>query len=341
MLKRLRRYWWIVAVAILLVIIAIIWNRTHQTSIDTSNPYTIKKQTLQEELTISGTIAADEQVSLRFQTGGLLTYVGVREGDTVQKGAVIASLDQRQLRKTLDKYLNTYSKERLDFDNERGERDVKALPSDSLARQDIVDSFAKAQYDLTNSVLDVELQDIALRYSTLTSPINGIVSHMDVSVTGVNVLPTTTFEIINPQTMYISAAADQTDIVRLHAGMAGTVIYDAYPDVTMSTTIQSIAYTPQENETGTVYEVKLTIPESTTSTYRVGMTGDVSFVVKEKPNAIAVPITAIQAENDGTSKFVYKDDNGRVVKAPITEGETYDAQVEIVRGLKVGDVIYD
>jgi macrolide-specific efflux system membrane fusion protein len=280
-------------------------------------------------------------VALHFQSAGQLSWVGVKEGDRVKKGQVIATLDQQQLRKTLEKYLNTYSKERLDFDNQKDERDNKALPADSLARQDAIDSFKKAQFDLTNSVLDVELQNISLRYASLVSPIDGIVSHMDVTVAGVNVAATTTFEIINPDTLYFSATADQTEIVRLRNGESGKIVFDSYPDDTISTVITSIGFTPQTNETGTVYEVKMALSNPDINKYRIGMTGDVSFVAKEKRNAIAIPIVYLKSKDAGNDKYVSREVSGRIVETPVTEGDTYDAQVEILKGLSVGDVIYD
>lgn len=334
---------WLILVGLLIVGVGL-WVRQQQASAASAstNPITVKAQTLQERLTFSGTIEADEHVNLHFQSPGMLSWVGVKEGDAVKKGQVIAALDQRQLRKSMEKYLNTYSKERLDFDNEQAERDSKGLPMDSLARQDLIDSFKKAQYDLTNSVLDVELSDISLRYANLVSPIDGVVSHMDVATPGVNVTTLTSFEIINPQTMYLSASADQTEVVLLSPGMSGEIVFDSFPDDTLRTSIQSVGYTPLTDETGTVYEVKMSLSSPDTNRYRIGMTGDVSFVTKEKKNALAIPIVYIKTkEGNDEKKYVSKQENGRVVEVEVVEGDTYDTQVEILKGLSEGDIIYD
>jgi len=69
--------------------------------------YTVKRETLQETLAVTGEIDAKEKVSLHFQAGGRLSWVGVKEGDTVKKYAGIAALDTRLLQKTRLKYLNT------------------------------------------------------------------------------------------------------------------------------------------------------------------------------------------------------------------------------------------
>jgi multidrug efflux pump subunit AcrA (membrane-fusion protein) len=86
--------------------------------------------------------------------------------------------------------------------------------------------------------------------------------------------------------------------------------------------------------------MSLVAPES--NRYRIGMTGDVSFVTKQKKNALAVPIVYIKTKegNEG-QKYVNKQENGGVVEVEIVEGDTYDTQVEILKGLSEGDIIYD
>ena len=62
---------------------------------------------------------AREQSKVAFQTGGKLTQIAVKEGDVVQKGQYLASLDQRQLQKSLQKELNDYMKARWTFDQNK------------------------------------------------------------------------------------------------------------------------------------------------------------------------------------------------------------------------------
>ena len=72
----------------------------------------VKKGSLNEKLTLSGEIKADEAVTLRFQTSGYLADVAVSEGDFVNKGQYIASLDKRELEKDLKKKLNDFKSKR-------------------------------------------------------------------------------------------------------------------------------------------------------------------------------------------------------------------------------------
>lgn len=343
-LSFLKKRWWV----ILLVLVTGGWGIYSQTAGKKSDvkelSYKVKRQTLQESLSFSGNVDAQEKATLRFQSSGRLAWVGVKEGDAVKKYQSIASLDQRQLKKQLEKDLIDYDKERLDFDNDSLDTNTNALPGNKYLRQDTIDAFKKAQFDLNSSVLDVELSDIALRYSTLVSPIDGIVVSMETKQAGVNVIPTQAeFIIVNPSTLYFSGAVDQTDVVKMHEGMSGHITFDSYPDDEVTASVSSIAFVPKEDETGTVYEVKIGMGDvatpETNIKYRLGMTGDVEFVTKDIQDVLGVPTTFIKTE--GSNRFVYKKVKGKNVKTYVKIGEEIDTATVILDGLVEGDIVYD
>src|SRR3989344_7921956 len=146
--------------------------------------YTVKRETLQDILSLTGEVDASEKVSLHFQTGGRLSWVGVKEGDSVKKYQGIALLDKRQLQKSLQKFLNTYSKERRDFEQSTTDNDELAIALSSDIRDRAKRTLENAQFDLDNSVIDVELQAIAKEYSFLYTPIDGIVTRVDAKEPG-------------------------------------------------------------------------------------------------------------------------------------------------------------
>ncbi len=301
--------------------------------------YTVKRETLQETLAVTGEIDASEKVSLHFQTGGRLSWVGIKEGDVVKKYAGIASLDTRQLQKTLQKYLNTYSKERSDFEQSTTDNDELAIALSTDIRDRAKRTLENAQFDLDNTVIDVELQAIAKEYSFLYTPIGGIVTRVDAAEPGTNVSVTDTYQVINPESIYFSVSVDQTEVVDLHEGQMGIITFDAYPDQEVSGTITSIGFTPKTDESGTVYEVEMTFESAGINGYRLGMTGDVEFVLSEIKNTVVVPIEYI-IDEDGR-EFVQKQVQKQMKKIPVEIGQEYGGMVQILEGLVAGDVIYE
>lgn len=298
--------------------------------------YTLKRDTLRQTLSVSGEMNVDEKVALKFQSGGKLSWVGVKEGDYVKKGTMIASLDQRQLEKTLQKYLNTYSKQRQTFEQTVDNNDQLTLNLSQDLRNQAQRLIDQGQSDLNNSVIDVEIQTLAKENTYLVSPIDGVVTRVGAPKAGMNVSITDQYEIINPSTMYFSIAVDQTDVVKMYTGQRGTILLDAFPDDTLSGTVSSIGYIPETDETGTTYEVKMML-DSYTFIPRVGMTGDVEFVMKELPNAVAVPLEYVEETED--KSYVYKKIDNKFTKLEVTIGPEYDGMVEIKQGLYEGDTI--
>lgn len=337
-----KRRWYVVAILVV-VVGFVLYRQIFSGGAGKTNPYKVKRETLKDELTFSGEVDADEKVNLQFQTAGRLAWVGVKEGEYVQKWQAIASLDQRQLKKTLQRYLNTYVKTRLIFDE--GQADYASGGGLSTEAQRSLQRLAEeAQMDLNNSVIDVELQTITVEYANLYTPIEGVIDHIDTPVAGVNISLTSaqTFRVVNPTTLFFRADADQVDVVGLHEGQEGEISFDAYPDATIPAKITSIDFSPEEGETGTVYGVKMAFSGAEGNNdykYRLGMTGDVSFLLREIPDVIAVPSAYIKTENG--KQYVLKDKKGKTAKTFIKTGETIENQTIITQGLEEGDVIYD
>ncbi len=334
MLTFLKKRWYVFVIIIFVIFFS--YQKIAPSKTNKVKSYTIKKQTLKETLSLSGKVDADEKVTLRFQTSGRLIWVGVKEGDYVKKYQSIASLDKREVRKKLEKALRDYSKERNDFEEDKQVTYKNGALTDTIKRV-----LEKNQFDLDKAVLDVEIQDLANEYSNLFTPIEGLVTKVGSPYGGVNIIPTQAeFEIVNPKTVYFSGLADQTDVVKLRPDEKGEITLDAFPDKTIEGQIKSTAFTPKEGETGTVYEIKLYFNKSNDDfLFRLGMTGDVAFTIREKPEAIAIPAEFIKSDN--RKKYVMKKNRGSNVRQDIKVGDSFDNVIEITSGLQEGDVIYD
>jgi len=344
-MKRLlkRKITWIIALLVIGVLIG--WNRFEQATKKSvkETTYTVKKETIKQTLTVTGKLDAKEKITLRFQSSGLLTWVGVKEGDVVTKYQAIAGLDQLELQKNLQKYLNTYSKTRWDFEQTKDEYQAPAQNYWGLSvnqRNDIDRAFQKAQFDLNSAVLDVELKNIALKYATLITPISGIVTKVGTPIAGVNITPTQAeFEIVNPESIYLSVLPDQTEVSTITASQSADIVFDAFPDTHIQGQVQGVAFTPKAGETSTVYEVDVRFPLEQTTKYRVGMTADATFTISEKTDVLAIPIRFLKSEN-GKNYVMKKTSKGKE-KQYVQIGIESDDMTEITGGLAQGDILYD
>lgn len=341
MIKFFKKRWYLVLIIIVIIGFIFYKNNSSKAIKNKVDSYKIKRENLKEVLSLSGEINAEEKVSLKFQTSGRLAWVGVKEGDYVKKYQVIASLDQRDLKNRLQKHLNTFTSQRLTFDQTKDDYWNKQYDLSESIRKSAERTLQDSQYDLNNAVLDVELQSLTVEYANLWTPIEGIVTRVDTPFAGVNITPSgAEFEIVNPKTIYLSVTAEQSDVVLLKKGMEGEVVFDAYPNRTFTGVIDYISFSPKKGETGTVYEIKLNLDEAAQKLpLKLAMTGDVSFITREKPNVLSVPLKFIKKDNKGN--YIIRERKGKKEKIYVKRGEEFDSKVEIKNGVEAGDIVYD
>lgn len=342
MISFLKKRWYLVLVIILIAVFIFVRLRNSADSAEKDvDTYKVKKENLNETLTLSGEIDAEEKVSLKFQTSGRLAWVGVKEGDAVKKFQVIASLDQRDLKNRMQKYLNTYTSERLAFEQTKDDNWNKQFDLSESVREKAERTLKDSQYDLNNSVLDVELQSLSLEYANLWTPIDGIITHIDTPYSGVNITPAgSEFQVVNPDSVYLTVTAEQSDVVHLKKGMTGEVVFDAFPEDTYMGEVDYISYAPMTGESGTVYKVKVLLDSNAKKLpLRLAMTSDITFVIREINNAIGVSIKYLK--NDSKGDYLNVERNGKKEKVYIKKGGEVDDMIEIKSGLQVGDLVYD
>ena len=341
MLKFFKKRWYLVLIVILIVGFIYYKNTQATAAANKVNSYTVKKQNLKDTLTLSGQIDADEKVALKFQTSGRLSWVGVKEGDYVKKYQTIASLDQRDVKNRMQKYLNTFVNTRLGFDQTKDDSIDKQNDMSETVRESAERALQESQNTLNNSILDVELQNLSIEYSNLWTPIDGVVTSVTAPFAGVNVTPTgAEFDIVNPQTMYFSATADQTDIINLKDGMIGKVSFDAYPEKTFEGELYYTGFVPKSGETGTVYELRFKLDKAAMELpLKMGMTADLDIDLRVENNVLSVPSAFLK--KDGKGDYVTKKQNSKNVKIYVNTGDEINGNIIIDSGLSVGDVIYD
>ncbi len=293
----------------------------------------VKRGNIRQTLTLSGLVAARERALLQFQTSAQLEWMGVKLGDRVRKYQALARLDVRETQKNLEKELKTYLDTRWDFDQ------LKDDNKDPLVSDRIKRILQQSQFGLDKAVLGVEIKHLALELSTLTSPINGVVTRIDVPFAGVNITPAgARIEVVNPESYYFELTADQTDVAVLKEGLVTKITLDAFAEEQLGGEIALIGLVPKSGETGTVYPIEVNFRSATSSgQLRIGMTGDAEFVLKEAVAVLVVPTRLISTDKQG--EFVLTGDKKEKVyiKTGIDDGE----MTEVISGLSEGQVIYD
>ena len=306
------------------------------------NPKTDKlitpvKQDIQNIITLAGFVDAENQATLRFQTTGKLAWVGVRVGDRVKKWQTIASLDKADLTKRFQKQANDYLTNRSIFEDLQDE--YRSTRDNHLVTDEIQRILDRQQYSLNNAVLDYELADLAVKYATISSPIDGIVTKIDTPNPGVNISPSTgDFVIVNPSTVFFSSEIDEEYVNQIKIGQPSLVTIDSISSDPVDSEIFYISFVPIAGKSSTVYQLKSKLNvDNRDLKYRLGMNGDVKIVLSQATDVLTVPIDALNDKDFKTYLLVL---DGKTTKLiPVETGIESDTDIEIKQGLQGNEQI--
>jgi HlyD family secretion protein len=313
----------------LIVLAVIFWPRP-QKPIETQ---IVKKESIEEVISATGTIFSETSVDLKFLTGGKLVYLGAKKGDMVKAGQVIGILDQRTVQKNLETELRDYSQQRNTFDETLEDNQNRTI--EQALNNDMKRILQNNQYDLEKAVISVELQDLAKQQAVLTSPTDGIVTSADVTTAGINVSATTSFTVADPETMIFKIDIDEADIGKIVAGQKVKVTLDAYPEETIIMDIGDIDFASHATSVGgNAYTVQSQLPLNKETKFRVGMSGDAEITVAKSTHAMTVSLASL---TDDSSVYVKK---GKTFeKRKVKTGIQSDTEIEIRNGLQEGEEV--
>jgi RND family efflux transporter MFP subunit len=333
---------WKVMIALVLLVLGGWWffsqKQSQEEQLQTITP---EYRTLIKTLDLTGVVDAKNKVRLRFLAGGKIVYLGVREGDWVKQWQTIASVDARDLQKRLEKSLNQYMQQRWDWEDVLDESKDQALDTSEHRYVD------QQQWDLENSVIDVEIQDIAISQSVMSAPFAGILVYSPVTTAYTQVIATDYFELIDPQSLIFKAEVNEEDISLIKLGQTANIVLDAYQAEELPTQLDYIAYQSTQTASGTVFLVEFPLVKDSQaeqltqseagkellSKFRLGMNGDVQIILEKKEDVLSLPlITTIQRDDQVFVEILTND--GEIETREIQIGLETDEYVEVLSGLK-------
>lgn len=303
---------------------------------------------LNETLSGLGTVTPLATVTVQTQINGQMMSVGFKEGQIVQKGDFLAQIDPRPFQAALDQAEgllahDTGLLEQAQSDLARFERLGR---QDSIALQQVADQEFLVQQDKGTVKEDqaaVETAKLNLDYCHIVSPITGRVGLRLVdpgnylqttSSTGIAVLAQ-----VQPISVVFVIPEDQIDDVWPQFKSGKTLTVTAY-NRTDAKLIATGSLESIDNEidttTGTV-KLRATFPNTDEALFPNQFV-NARLVVQTLSNVTVAPVAAIQHGAPGTFVFLVKPD-GAVAVQKVSTGITEGDQIQILSGLKSGDIV--
>jgi multidrug resistance efflux pump len=207
-------------------------------------------------------------------------------------------------------------------------------------RQDL--QIAESQVE-TDKLLLSDAEE-RLEDTTVIAPINGVVAVRNIQVgtiiaSGINNVGggTTMMSLIDMSRIFVLAYVDESDIGRIKPGQRARITVDAYPELTFPGEVVRVATKGVEESSVVTFEVKIEVKGRNRQFLKPEMTADVEVIAVEKDNVLLVPVTAIERRRSDTFVSLYNSDT--TVVRQVTIGDSDGEFMEIVEGLKEGDVV--
>ena len=310
--------------------------RTHQ--VETSNGG--------DRAIYAGVAQAGIESRLSFRVNGTVEQIGVKVGDRVRRGKVLARLDATdfelgveqseaslaQAQASLRQAEADYGRTRALYENNnasRAELDAGRAAAES----------ATAQVEAAEKALEQARQQVS--YTRLTSPMDGAVGTVDVEVNENVSAGQALFVLTAESSPEVEIRVPEVLITQIRNGQAGEVTFDAFPDRVFAGTVTEVGVTASGSST---FPVTLRIDDDT-ATIRSGMAAEVSLRVRYDGEAmgspsIHVPLVAVGEDQNGSFVLVVENDDGEtatVRRRPVEVGDLTEHGVRIVSGLEAGE----
>lgn len=288
----------------------------------------VKKQTFSHYIEVQGRVDGEENVIATSQMLGVVTKVYVKEGDKVQKGQLLAELDNGMVTQTLNQL-----KSQLVFLTDLYNRQ-KALWDQKIGSEVQYLSAKNNKESLENQIKTLNEQ---VDMYKIVSPITGTIEEAPLKV-GQSMAPgMIAFRVINFNRVKIISDVSEANATKIKQGNEVKI---TFPDENKSFDAKidfTSRYISPMNRT---FQIESYLKPGEIE-YRANMMAMLNILDYRNNEAVVIPVNLIQ--KDSKSLFVWvaeKKDKGYVaLKKVITQGLSYNGLTEILSGLNEGDII--
>ncbi|WP_404839132.1 efflux RND transporter periplasmic adaptor subunit [Aeromonas media] len=333
---------------------------------------TVTRQDVEQTVLASGVLQAIEQVDVGAQVSGQVTYLAVEAGQQVKQGDLLAEIDPLIAQNNLKTAEAELASRRAQLKIKQAQlkqnelawrRQQQMFRQEASSRADLESAEAQlavtraelqsAQADIDNALIKVERTKTELGYNRIQAPMDGtvvsIVTRQGQTLAASQTVPTL-LKLANLDTMTVKAQISEADVTKVRAGMPVYFTLIGDPDRRYHGTLRTVELAPTNineqsaNTTTTsnaaIYYYALFDVPNPDHQLRVAMTTQVTIVLGERKQVLAIPQTAL-GKKLGENEYevtLFKEDGQKETRR-IKTGMKDDIKIEVVSGLNDQDKV--
>jgi len=287
----------------------------------------IETVTLDKTLSVSGDIEGNKTVRLGFMVAGKINFIAAEEGQKVQAGELLASLDPESYQ---------IAKDMTDANLDQTQDEFNRLSKMYATR-----SISESDYTKINTALKVaksqqQLQAKNLKETKLYAPISGILLKKSTEKGEIIGIGLPLFVVSDIRTVKVNASIPESELHNLQIGNTATV-YVSSIDKDFSGKITEIGSIAEATTRTFTVKIELKNPDLQ---IRPGMTAEIKIRTNSTESFVTIPAEAILHDIDNSSYvFIADTIKNQAFKRTISLGNILDNQIEVVSGLTPGEPV--
>ena len=308
---------------------------------------------LNEKVFLVGALKPVAQVDVVSKMTGRIDQLKAEIGDWVQKGTLIAKVDEDEVRQQVNRAAAalevakaSLSQKQTDLEILKKELDrtIELHENQLIPRRDLDTAEARyrgaiAQEKLAEAQIDqaqAELRELRVRLdnTSILAPISGLVGrrHLD---NGALVNPSMpVVSLVDLSTMVMEINAPEKDLVKIRTGLDAGIVLDAYPERNFKGRV--IRLSPVLDPATRTGSVEIEVPNPN-MLLKAEMFARVELDLGTRHNTLLIPREALVSHDQQRGVFKFQDDTARfqAVDAGVSQG----GEVEVISGLKEGEAV--
>jgi RND family efflux transporter MFP subunit len=362
-----RRWPWIAGAVIVVLVLAggaaAFVLRDHAVTVATSTAVAAGPGSDAAVLQATGYVVARRQATISAQVIGTITAVNVEEGDHVEKGQILARLDDTQYMAQLSAAKAQYAASQAQIVQARAT--LAQARADAARNNEVVAkgyvSKQAAQQANTTVATDAAALNVAMKqaqaasdsvkaaqinvdYTVIRAPFSGVVTNKDAEVgeivsfytSGGGGIAGGLATIVDMNSLEVDVDVNESYISRVKPGMPVEAVLDAYPDWKIPAHV--IAIIPSADKSKATVKVRIALDRKDPRIIpqmgvRVSFLEKADQGVKPLPGVL-VPKSAVVQRDGKDVVFVVKD--GRAARTAVTTGADFSDLKQVTQGLSAG-----
>lgn len=272
-----------------------------------------------------GTLIAEASATLRAEVPGQIIGVHFQEGQPLEKGAKLYSIEATVLEAEVNE----------------ARANVNRSESALSRAQDLYEKqlISGTDYDAARANYDVDVARLRsstarLSKTVIRAPFDGFAGLRRINIGDYATIGQELVDVVQLDPLRVDFSIPETLLSKVRQGLTIEVTADAYPDETFSGEITALA--PKSDVAGHSLEVRANLPNGALK-LRPGLFVRVNVSLGINPDAIVIPEQAIWPI--GQNKTVYVVVDGKAQQRIVKVGERKPGAVEIIEGLAAGEII--